>query len=177
MSPGLTEQTDGPARGHDAPRGDHVPGVLREVTEADVPFLFALQLDPVANHLAGVEPFDRETFLERWAGHLANDAIIARTIVVNEELVGHVLSFDQSGKREVGYRLAREHWGKGLATRALAEFVRDVETTRPLCACVVADNPGSLRVLAKCGFVVTGRARSFWAARGGEVEEVLLELA
>lgn len=154
-----------------------VPGLLREVTQADLPALFALQQDPVANHLAGAEPPDRETFAARWAGHLAGrGAVLTRVIVVDAAVAGFVISFDQSGAREVGFRLARARWGQGLATRALAEFVRDVETTRPLRACAAADNVGSLRVLEKCGFVVVGATRSFWSARGGDVDEVRLEL-
>lgn len=156
-----------------------MPGLLREVTEADVPFFFAYQLDSVANHMCGFgveDPTDRAAYGARWAGHLANDAIVKRTIVADGVVAGHVLCFDRAGKREVGYWLGREHWGKGLATRALTEFLREVVTTRPLVARVVADNKGSLRVLEKCGFEVYGSDRSYGHARGGLVDEVLLEL-
>jgi RimJ/RimL family protein N-acetyltransferase len=155
-----------------------VPGLLREVTEADVPALFALQLDPVGNHLAGIDPLDRETFAARWAGHLASEgAVLTRAIVVDGAVAGFLISFEEAGAREVGYRVARERWGQGLATRALAEFVRDVETTRPLRACVAADNVGSLRVLKKCGFVVMSRGGAHMCARPGGVVPVLLELS
>src|SRR5439155_16255443 len=32
------------------------------------------------------------------------------------EVAGYVLSFARDGRREVGYRLGREHWGRGIAT-------------------------------------------------------------
>jgi RimJ/RimL family protein N-acetyltransferase len=47
---------------------------------------------------------------------------------------------------------------------------------RPLRARAAADNAGSIRVLEKCGFVVTGRDRGFANARGEETDEVLLTL-
>ena len=43
--------------------------------------------------------------------------------------------FDRDGKRLVGYWIGREFWGKGLATKALAELLAEV-TARPLHAYV-----------------------------------------
>ena len=51
-----------------------------------------------------------------------------------------------------------------------------VVTERPLHARAAADNAGSIRVLEKCGFVVTGSGRGFANARGEEIDEVLLAL-
>ncbi|MDX2632903.1 GNAT family protein, partial [Streptomyces scabiei] len=39
-----------------------------------------------------------------------------------------------------------------------------------------ADNTGSIRVLQKCGFVVTGHDRGFARARDAETDEVVLIL-
>jgi RimJ/RimL family protein N-acetyltransferase len=47
---------------------------------------------------------------------------------------------------------------------------------RPIYASAAQDNAASLRVLAKCGFVVTGSHLDYAEARGHEIEEVLLEL-
>ena len=66
-----------------------------------------------------------------------------------------MLSFERSGRREVGYWLGREHWGRGVATAALRAFLGE-ERTRPLHAGVLPANAGSLRVLEKCGFDVVG---------------------
>jgi RimJ/RimL family protein N-acetyltransferase len=55
--------------------------------------------------------------------------------------------------REVGYWVARSHWGRGVATAALAAFLEE-ETRRPLIAGVAVHNPGSRRVLEKCGFTL-----------------------
>jgi RimJ/RimL family protein N-acetyltransferase len=66
-----------------------------------------------------------------------------------------VLSFERDGRREVGYWLGRDHWGRGVATAALVAFLGQ-ERTRPLYAGVLPANGGSLRVLEKCGFSVLG---------------------
>jgi len=49
-------------------------------------------------------------------------------------------------------------------------------TMRPLHARAAKDNVASIRVLQKCGFVVTGSDRSFATARGMEIDEAILEL-
>ena len=75
--------------------------------------------------------------------------------MVDGEVTGNVLSFERDGRREVGYWLGRDHWGRGVATAALVAFLGE-EETRPLHAGVLAANGGSLRVLEKCGFAVCG---------------------
>ena len=67
------------------------------------------------------------------------------------------------------------HWGRGLATAALALHL-DRDPTRPLYARAAVDNVGSLRVLAKCGFVAVGGDVSFAAGRGRDVEGFVLRL-
>jgi RimJ/RimL family protein N-acetyltransferase len=47
---------------------------------------------------------------------------------------------------------------------------------RPLRGRAAADNGASIRVLEKCGFVVTGHERGFANARGEEIDEVVLTL-
>jgi len=79
------------------------------------------------------------------------------------------------GQREVTYWLDRAYWGRGLATNALAEFLHRF-TLRPLFARAVKDHVASLRVLAKCAFVIVGEDRGFANARGQEVEEFVLEM-
>ncbi len=71
------------------------------------------------------------------------------------QVAGYLGSWEMEGKREVGYWLGREFWGKGIATEALSQFLGVVKT-RPLWAHVVKHNVGSRRVLEKCGFKVTG---------------------
>ncbi len=152
---------------------------LREVVEADLPLFFDFQLDPQANHMAAFtarDPGDREAFDAHWRKILADPTTINRTIVWNGRVVGSVASYVESGRPEVTYWIGRAHWGKGIGTRALAAFLAQVNTARPIYARVAKDNLGSRRVLEKCGFRVAGESKGFANARGEEVDELLLEL-
>jgi hypothetical protein len=60
--------------------------------------------------------------------------------------------------------------------RLRASALPSLERTRPLHAHAAADNTGSIRVLQKCGFAITGRGRIFAQARGKEIDEVALTL-
>ena len=53
---------------------------------------------------------------------------------------------------------------------------RDAFATRPLFARAAKDNAGSIRVLQKCGFGISGEDRGFANARSGEVDEFVLRL-
>lgn len=152
--------------------------VLRAVAEEDLPIFFEQQLDPVANHMAAftsVDPADRAAFDHRWRRILADPTLVRKTVLCEGRVAGSILCHTWFGEREVCYWLGREFWGRGVASRALAEFLNAVEA-RPLFARVARDNVASLRVLQKCGFVITGEERGFANARGEEVEELVLEL-
>lgn len=152
---------------------------LRDVTDADLAVLFDLQRDPAYNHMAAFthkDPDDRAAFEAHWKKIRANPEIKNRTIVFEGQVVGHIASFVVDGEREITYGIARHLWGRGLATEALRAFLA-IDTDRPLRARAAKDNLGSLRVLAKCGFEVTGEDTGFANARGREIEEVVLRLA
>jgi RimJ/RimL family protein N-acetyltransferase len=153
--------------------------LLRDVIENDLSIFFEQQLDPDANWMAAFtakDPADREAFTAHWNRILADETVIVKTVVVDGQVAGHVLSYVESGKAEVGYWIGKEYSGKGLATRALAEFLARVNRTRPIYAHVARDNAGSRRVLEKCGFAIVGKNKGFANARGKEIEELILEL-
>jgi len=126
--------------------------VLRAVTDADVAIFFGHQRDPEAVRMAAFPARDRDAHMAHWASILADETLIARTIDVDGRVAGHIGSWQADGKRFVGYWIGREFWGRGIATRALAEFLGEL-TERPLHALVAPHNAGSIRVLEKCGFV------------------------
>lgn len=126
--------------------------VLRDVIEADLPAFFEHQRDPIAVRMAAFRSRELDAFMTHWRERVLGIAANrAQTIEVDGRAVGHVTSWEQDGRRLVGYWIGREHWGRGIATRALTEFLA-LEPTRPLHAWVAVDNPASLRVLEKCGF-------------------------
>jgi RimJ/RimL family protein N-acetyltransferase len=152
--------------------------LLREVSAADLPIFFEQQLDAEAIAMAAftaADPSDRAAFDAHWARILADPTTLNRTIVCDGEVAGHVACFEQEGQREVTYWLGRRHWGRGLATRALAALL-ELAPERPLYARAVKDNLASLRVLEKCGFAIAGEDRGYANGRGAEVEEWILIL-
>ena len=153
--------------------------ILREVRDDDLPVFFDNQRDPEAVHMAAFtskDPDDRTAFDAHWARIRARDDILIRTIVVEGQVAGSVLSYVMEGEPEVSYWLGREFWGRGIATVALAEFLK-LQTARPIFARAAKDNAGSLRVLQKCGFEIIGEDKGFAEARGREIEEFLLQLS
>ena len=74
---------------------------LRDATEADVPIFFLHRLDPASQHMAAFvtkDRTDREAFTAHWTRILANDAIVKKTILVDGEVVGNIMSFEMMGK-------------------------------------------------------------------------------
>jgi len=149
--------------------------LLRDVTESDLPIFFEQQLDPDATEMAAFPARDRNAFMAHWAKIMADDSVILKTILFDGQVAGNIVSFEMSGKREVGYWIGKEYWGKGIATKALAAFLDHIKT-RPLYAHVAKSNVGSRRVLKKCGFTIVGEEKGFPDAHGEEVEEFTLKL-
>jgi RimJ/RimL family protein N-acetyltransferase len=139
---------------------------------------FQQQLDPEANWMAAFgrkDPSDRAAFDAHWAKIRADTGVILRTILAADEIAGYVTVHAWFGEPEIAYFVGKQYWGQGIATRALAQFLEMVPA-RPLHARVVKDNLGSLRVLQKNGFTITGKEKSFSDIRGAEVEELILTL-
>jgi RimJ/RimL family protein N-acetyltransferase len=146
--------------------------ILRNVTDEDLPIFFEHQRDPEALRMAAFASRDREAFITHWRTHVLRPENVNRTIVMDRVVVGNICSWEQDAKRLVGYWIGRGHWGQGIATRALAEFLV-IEPTRPLHAWVAAHNLASMRVLEKCGFHILTHEVPH---SPGEIAEVLMQL-
>jgi RimJ/RimL family protein N-acetyltransferase len=149
---------------------------LRDVTEGDLPILFEQQRDPEANRMAAFPARDREAFTAHWTKILDDPTVTKKAILFNGQVAGNIVSFEQSGSRKVGYWIGKNYWGKGIATKALSEFLGHVKV-RPLFAHVAKHNVGSIRVLEKCGFTICGEDKVPSNTDAGEVEEFILELS
>jgi RimJ/RimL family protein N-acetyltransferase len=149
---------------------------LKDVTSADLPIFYQHQHDPEAADMAGFPSREWEPFIAHWNKILLNDSILKKTIIVDGEVAGNIVSFVQEGEREVGYWIGREHWGKGVATQALRQFL-DLVKERPLYAHVAKHNAASLRVLQKCGFKMKQIEEASKAETSQDGEEFTLVLA
>lgn len=152
---------------------------LRDVRDSDLPVFWAQMSDERAQHMAAVTRgyhYDRAAFDAHWDKVRSNPAVIVRTVLADGEVAGHAAVFGPPGEREVTYWVDRAYWGRGVATASVFALL-GLERTRPLHAHAAEDNTGSIRVLQKCGFAISGRGRIFAQARGEEIDEVALTLA
>jgi RimJ/RimL family protein N-acetyltransferase len=126
---------------------------LREVAAVDLPIFFEHQSDPESAEMADFPSRSWESFGAHWEKIMKDESVTLRTILYGGDVAGNIVSWEQEGEREVGYWIGKEFWGRGVATRALAQFLRLIPT-RPLYAYVAKHNIASLRVLQKCGFAI-----------------------
>lgn len=151
---------------------------LRPVKESDLDALFVQMSDPESVRMAAFtaeDPSDREWFDAHMHKVLATPDATNRVITYGGHVVGSIAAFVIEGDTEVTYWVDRAVWGRGIASRALALLLVEVDT-RPLFARAASDNAGSLRVLEKAGFRVIGTDIGFARARGTDIEETILRL-
>lgn len=151
---------------------------LRPVEDRDLADFFEFQRDPEASRMAAFtapDPDDRAAFDAFWNRIRSDPDIVIRTIEVDGRVVGSVLVYVENGVPEASYWIDRAWWGRGIATRALAEFLA-IATERPIRARAAKDNAGSIRVLQKNGFRIIGDDRGYAEARGQEIGEYIFEL-
>ena len=148
---------------------------LRKVEDGDIHVFFEQQLDPVATHMAGFPSRGEDEFHSHWRRVRSNENNILRTILFKGKVSGNIVSWEQDGKRQIGYWIGRKFWGKGIASQALAQFLVVVKV-RPLYAYVAKHNTASIRVLEKNGFTISVEDNQFDSTNNEKIEEVLFQL-
>ncbi|MGE0818783.1 MAG: GNAT family N-acetyltransferase [Candidatus Nanopelagicales bacterium] len=132
------------------------PGVrLRPVQEADFDELYRQQADPAWAEMVGMPSRGHDDFVAHMRRVIANSDNLSRVIEADGEVVGSIGTFPVGDVREVGYTVAREQWGRGIASAALA-LILEEDLSRPLHAGTDPGNAASRRVLEKLGFVEIG---------------------
>jgi RimJ/RimL family protein N-acetyltransferase len=117
---------------------------------------------------------ERFIFTAREANALGRDLILViAPIRGKRDPIGMIsLESRRQGRLTLGYALAPEVWGKGLATEAaLAAIELGFALTNAveMLATAHVENAASRRVLDKCGFTHTGTGLEGAPARGGMV--------
>lgn len=155
---------------------------LRPVTDADAPALFAIFSDrDVMRHWSRPPMTDPEEAVvlvrEIQAGCARGDAM---QLAVERSGEGRAIGtctlfhFHRASRRaELGYALARPHWGQGLMHEALLRLVGyafDELGLNRLEADIDPRNAASARSLARLGFRREGTLRERWIV-GGEVSD------
>ena len=135
----------------------------------------------VARHTARIpHPYpkgsaERFIFAAREANALGRDLTLVLTLLSAPRVVVGAISLERRGndRLTLGYALAPEVWGKGLATegvRAMVDTAFSLSEVSVIEASVHVTNPASLRVLEKAGFAHVGRGLRGAPARGAMVE-------
>jgi RimJ/RimL family protein N-acetyltransferase len=123
---------------------------------------------------------DAEAFLAQPRDPVLPSFLIFERTEGEPSLVGSCgLGRRPSGAVELGYWIARRHWGRGFATEASTALVEIAAALRlpRLQASHFLDNPASGRVLEKLGFEPVGiTAPRLSCARGTEVAARLFRL-
>lgn len=148
--------------------------VLRRFTAADVEPLVDLDSDPevmrfITGGLATPRSEIVDEVLPRWLGHYeiyAGYGFFAAQDRSGGDFLGwfHLRPGEDAGpdEPELGYRLRRSAWGRGLATegsRALVDAAFTEHGARRVYAQTMAVNTASRRVMEKTGLALV---RTFW---------------
>lgn len=97
-----------------------------------------------------------------------------RSICVDDRSIGFVSVYRWSGddrcKADIGYAVAANHWGQGIATKALkitlSQVFNDFPDLLRLQAFADVENMASQRVLEKAGFLKEGVLRKYTCIKG-----------
>ena len=159
--------------------------VLRAIAARDVDAVFELESDPVA-----MRYWSRPPMRERAEA----EASVARSLTFfpervglkwvlarreDDRMLGHASLFDfvePSDRAEIGYGLARAHWGRGLMHEALVAVVDHAFGPlglRRLEADTDPRNAASNRALERLGFTREGVLRERWKV-GDEISDTFL---
>ncbi|KAG8097736.1 hypothetical protein GUJ93_ZPchr0013g35902 [Zizania palustris] len=137
---------------------------LREFTEADAEALLEWASDP---RVVRFQRRDAYTHVDE-----------ARRYIID-----HVLPFCRTrgtapSAASLGYLVARAHWGRGVATRAVSAAAEAVFAEWPwlvrLEAIADVENPASQRVLEKAGFTREGVLRRYVVLKGRPSRDVVM---
>ena len=117
---------------------------------------------------------ERFIFTAREANALGRDLILVITPIRGKRDPLGMISLEsrREGRLTLGYALAPEMWGKGLATEAASAAINAgfaLTNAVEMLATAHVENPASRRVLEKCGFAHMGSGLEGAPARGGMV--------
>jgi RimJ/RimL family protein N-acetyltransferase len=138
--------------------------LLRRATYEDAVPMHRIMKDPRAMRYWSNPPHKDVDETERWVASMVeadpaeSDDFI---VTLNGELIGKLGTWKIP---EIGFLIDPDHWGRGYASEAMAAFIerrRGLGSTE-LTADVDPRNLPSIMLLARHGFLETGRASGTW---------------
>ena len=159
--------------------------VLRDVADRDVESVFELESDAVAMRYWSHPPMrdiaEARAAVARVKGYFEAREGLRWSLCrrTDDQMLGHVSLFgfsEQNGRAEIGYGLARRHWGQGFmheALTAVVDYAFGPLGLRRLEADTDPRNLASLRALERLGFQREGLLRERWQV-GDEISDSAL---
>ena len=154
--------------------------VLRRARMDDIAAFHEIFRDPEAMRYWSSLPHERIDQTRDWVGSMVDlDPAKSDDFVITLEgaAIGKMGAYRLP---DFGFILARDHWGKGLASEALSAFLahrRAVDPGGRLIADVDPRNDRSLRLLKRHGFVETHRKARTWQIGEHWCDSVYLALS
>jgi RimJ/RimL family protein N-acetyltransferase len=161
---------------------------LREPVARDLDAVVAACRDPMVQRYTRVptpyEEADGRAFIGGAAGRRVLGQSLELVIADRADdrllgMIGIIADRHDALRAEIGYWVAPESRGRGVATRALALLSRWCVTDggfERLDLQAAISNVASLRVAERCGFVREGVMRRSWYRGGGRSDMVLFSL-
>ena len=161
---------------------------LRWLTGADVPALHAIFSDPEVTRYWATPPLASEDAAAALLAEIHENVRIRKGFQWgiarrdDDGVIGTCTLYQPDFRHqrcEIGFALARAHWGKGHATEALGlaiPFAFEVLQFRRIEADVDPRNAASLRSLERLGFVREGYLRERYNVNGEIQDSVYLGL-
>jgi len=160
--------------------------ILRPLRDGDAAAIFASFNDWDVVRFLSMPPWpyalaDAEAFV-RMVTDPAGDAEIAFAITLENKLIGSISVREREASNlqagagpNIGYWLARKHWGQGYMTEAVRAMIAHVfalSRAEAIYSGAFADNLASLRVQAKTGFAHAGDTTLLSRPTGHELAHV-----
>ena len=81
--------------------------ILREIQESDLPTIFEHENDSEACQIAAYPVRNLESFMQHWREKILGDpSAKKKAIVIKEQVVGNIVSWEKNNRRFIGYCVA-----------------------------------------------------------------------
>ena len=146
---------------------------LRRPRLSDAPAIFEYGNDPEVAHFAdwppraAIEPLIDSLHARAARWDSGEEFYWVFTLPSDDQAIGGISCRVAGHAAEIGFLVARPHWGKGIATvaaQAVSTWALSLPAVVRVWATCDAENHASARVLEKAGMVLEGRLRR-WAVR------------
>ncbi|WP_037500150.1 GNAT family N-acetyltransferase [Sphingomonas jaspsi] len=153
--------------------------MLRRATMDDLPAIHSIMSDPEVMRFWSEPPHPDLARTAEWLQSMVDaDPATSDDYVIERDgrVVGKIGCWKLP---DIGYHIARDQWGQGVASEAMAAYLdrrRAIGTPSRLTADVDPRNAASIALLTRHGFVETHRAKGTWQVGDELCDSVYLAL-